>query len=272
MKLAIVGRRNVGKSTFVNTLVKAERMITSEIPGTTRDSVDVRFELDGKAFVAIDTPGFRRRSSLRSDLDYYSTHRAERSIRRADVVLLFFDAAEPISRVEKQLCNYIAGQYKPCVFVVNKWDLLAGRVPAEQWVHQLRDAFRTMPYVPIAFITGRTGQNAQQMLDMAQGLFEQARRRVPTARLNRVLRIALERNPPPLYQQRLPRIYYGTQVAVQPPTLVLFCSQPGAFAEPYRRYLLNVFRQHLPLAEVPIKLYLRPRPRGETRDELSPEL
>lgn len=270
MKLAIVGRRNTGKSTFVNTLVKAERMITSEIPGTTRDSVDVRFELDGKAFVAIDTPGFRRRSSISSDLDYYSTHRAERSIRRADVVLLFFDAAEPISRVEKQLCNYIASQYKPCVFVVNKWDLLAGRVPAERWVRQLRDTFRTLPYVPITFITGRTGQNARQMLNVAEGLFQQARRRVATARLNQVLRMALERNPPPLYRQRLPRIYYGTQVAVQPPTLVLFCSQPRAFGGPYRRYLLNVLRQHLPLAEVPIKLYLRPRPRGERGDELSP--
>ncbi len=271
MKLAIVGRRNAGKSTFVNTLVQTERMITSQRPGTTRDSVDVGFELDGKSFVAIDTPGFRRRSSIRSELDYYSTHRAERSIRRADVVLLFFDAAEPISKVEKQLCNYIAEQYKPCVFVVNKWDLMAGRVPTEQWVHQLRDTFRTMPHVPIAFITGRTGKNAKAMLNLARALFKQACRRVPTARLNRVLRIALERNPPPLYRHRLPRIYYGTQVAVQPPTLVLFCSRPRAFSQTYRRYLLKVFRQHLPLAEVPIKLYLRPRPRGETRDELAAE-
>jgi len=154
MKLAIVGRRNAGKSTFVNTLVQEERMITSELPGTTRDSVDVRFELDGKSFIAIDTPGFRRRSSIDSDLDYYSTHRAERSIRRADVVLLFFDAAERASRVEKQLCNYIFEQHKPCVFVVNKWDLMAGRVPTEQWVEHLRSTFRTMTYVPIAFITG----------------------------------------------------------------------------------------------------------------------
>jgi len=269
MKLAIVGRRNAGKSTFVNTLVEAERMIASEIPGTTRDSVDVRFELDGKSLLAIDTPGFRRRSSIRGELEYYSIHRAERSIRRADVVLLFFDAAEPVSKVEKQLCNYIAEQYKPCVFVVNKWDLMAGRVPTEQWVHHLRDTFRTMPYVPVAFITGRTGKNAKPMLNLAQSLFKQARMRVPTAQLNRVLRTALERNPPPLYRYRPPRIYYGTQVAVQPPTLVLFCNQPRAFGETYRRYLLRTFREHLPLSEVPIKLYLRPRPRGETRDEVS---
>ena len=143
MKIAIVGRRNVGKSTFVNTLAQAERMIVSEVPGTTRDSVDVRFELDGKAFMAIDTPGFRRRKSIATDIDFYSTHRAERSIRRADVVLLFFDASQRISNVDKQLCDYVAQQYKPCMFVVNKWDLAGqqhahgemGRLFARQLPH-----------------------------------------------------------------------------------------------------------------------------------------
>ena len=165
MKVAIVGRRNVGKSTFVNTLAQAERMIVSEVPGTTRDSVDVRFELDGKAFMAIDTPGFRRRKSITTDIDFYSTHRAQRSIRRADVVLLFFDATQRISKVDKQLCDYIAQQYKPCIFVVNKWDLLAGSMPTEKWVTYLRDTFRTMWYVPIAFITGQTGKNVKAMLE-----------------------------------------------------------------------------------------------------------
>jgi GTPase len=113
MKVAIVGRRNVGKSTLVNTLAKAERMIVSEVPGTTRDSVDVRFELDGKAFMAIDTPGFQRTKSIHSDVEFYSTHRAQRSIRRADVVLLFFDATQRISKLDKQLCDYI-GQQNCC--------------------------------------------------------------------------------------------------------------------------------------------------------------
>jgi GTP-binding protein len=115
MKVAIVGRRNVGKSTFVNTLAKAERMIVSEVPGTTRDSVDVRFEMDGKTFVAIDTPGLRRTKSIRTDLEFYSTHRAQRSIRRADVVLMFFDPSQRISKVDKQLCKYITDEYKPCL-------------------------------------------------------------------------------------------------------------------------------------------------------------
>jgi GTPase len=268
MKVAIVGRRNVGKSTLVNTLAQAERMIVSEVPGTTRDSVDVRFELDGKAFMAIDTPGFRRSKSVNTDVDFYSTHRAQRSIRRADVVLLFFDATQRISKVDKQLCDYIAQQYKPCMFVVNKWDLTAGAMPTEKWVGYLRDNFRTMWYAPIAFITGQTGKNVKAMLNHTQMLFRQSLGRVPTSRLNKLLRAALGQNPPPVHQNRRPKIFYATQVASQPPTVVLFCSDPQAISPQYQRYLLRVFRDELEFGEVPIKLYLRKREHGDTRDEI----
>ncbi|MGH7140311.1 MAG: ribosome biogenesis GTPase Der, partial [Pirellulales bacterium] len=271
MKAAIVGRRNTGKSTFVNTLAQAERIIVSEVPGTTRDSVDVRFELDGKAFMAIDTPGLRRRKSISSDIDFYSTHRAERSIRRADVVLLFFDATERISKVDKQLCDYIAEQFKPCVFVVNKWDLMAGNLPTEKWVHYLRDTFRTMRHVPIAFITGQTGKNMKALLNHAQMLFKQARARVSTADLNRLLKTAVERNPPPLDRNRQPKIYYATQVGEEPPTLVLFCNHPASISENYRRYLVGVFRDNLPFGEVPIKLYLRKRESAEPSESVEGE-
>lgn len=264
MKVAIVGQRNTGKSTFVNTLVEAERMIVSEVPGTTRDSVDVRFELDGKAFVAIDTPGFRRRQSIVTDIDFYSTHRAQRSIRRADVVLLFFDASQRISKVDKQLAEYVAQQYKPCVFVVNKWDLLADTMPTEKWVKYLRDTFRTMWYVPIAFITGQTGKNVKALLNHAQMIYKQSRNRISTGALNKLVQAALERNPPPLYRTRSPRIYYATQVAIQPPTIVLFCSEPKALSRDYQRYLLGVLRDQSSFPEVPIKLYLRKRESGET--------
>ncbi|HET6881807.1 MAG TPA: ribosome biogenesis GTPase Der [Pirellulales bacterium] len=271
MKVAIVGRRNTGKSTFVNTLAQAERMIVSEVPGTTRDSVDVRFELDGKAFMAIDTPGLRRRKSISTDIDFYSTHRAERSIRRADVVLLFFDATERISKVDKQLCDYIAEQFKPCVFVVNKWDLMAGSMPTEKWVHYMRDTFRTMRHVPIAFVTGQTGKNVKALLNHAQMLFKQSRTRVSTAELNRLLKSAVERNPPPLDRHRQPKIYYATQVGEEPPTVVLFCNHPGSISENYRRYLVGVFRDNLPFGEVPIKLYLRKREAAEPPEPVEGE-
>ncbi len=259
MKLAIVGRRNVGKSTFVNTLAQSDRMIVSEVAGTTRDSVDVRFELDGRSFVAIDTPGLRRAGSFNRDIDFYGSHRAHRSIRRADVVLAFFDANEPISKVDRQLCNYIAAEHKPCIFVVNKWDMLLGKAVTGQWAEHLQHAFTTMKYAPIAFITAKTGKNVKTLINHAQMLFKQSRQRVATAGLNELLQRALKLHPPPLYQQRLPKIYYGTQIDIQPPTIALFCSNPKAFSEDYRRYLLSVFRDHLPFGEVPIRLFLQPR-------------
>jgi len=268
MKVAIVGRRNVGKSTFVNTLAQAERMIVSEVAGTTRDSVDVRFDLDGKTFVAIDTPGLKRNKSITTDVDFYSTHRAQRSIRRADVVLMFFDPSQRIAKVDKQLCEYIAENYKPCIFVVNKWDLLQGSMPTEKWVTYLHDSFRTMWYAPIAFVTGQTGKNVKALLNHAQMLFKQARERVTTGQLNKVVRAALDSNAPPLYQNRRPKIYYATQVGEEPPTVVMFCNDPKAFAEPYRRYLLGALREHLPFAEVPIKLYLRKRQGGDRRADV----
>ncbi len=267
MKVAIVGRRNVGKSTLVNTLAQAERMIVSEVPGTTRDSVDVRFELDGKAFMAIDTPGFRRPKSISTDVEFYSTHRAQRSIRRADVVLLFFDATQRISKLDKQLCDYIGQQYKPCMFVVNKWDLTGGAMPTEKWVTYLRDNFRTMWYAPIAFITGQNGKNVKAMLNHAQMLFRQSLQRVSTSQLNKLVRAAIEQNPPPVYQNRRPKIYYATQVAVQPPTVVLFCSDPQAISRQYQRYILRVFRDELDFGEVPIKLYLRRREHDDAHSE-----
>ena len=268
MKVAIVGRRNVGKSTFVNTLVKADRMITSEVPGTTRDSVDVRFELDGKSFIAIDTPGMRRRQSINTNLDFYSTHRAQRSVRRADVVLLFLDCAQRISKVDKQLCEYIAENYKPCIFVVNKWDQYVGSMPTEKWVTYLNDTFRTMRYVPIAFVTGQSGKNVKALLNHSQMLFKQSRERIATGPLNRVLREAILRNQPPLHKNRRPKIYYATQVGVQPPTVVMFCNNPGGISKPYRRFLLGVVRDNLDYGEVPIKLYLRRRTTGDKRDEI----
>ena len=268
MRVAIVGRRNVGKSTFVNTLAQTKRMIVSEIPGTTRDSVDVRFELDGKAFVAIDTPGIRRSQSRGASIDFYGTHRAQRSIRRADVVFLFLDATQRISKVDKQLCDYISQQYKPCVMVVNKWDLLAKSMPTEKWVRYLYDTFRTMRFAPIAFITGETGRNVKALLNHGQMLFKQSRQRISTGQLNRLLRDAVSRNPPPLYQNRRPKIYYGTQVGIQPPTLVMFCNDPRALSRPYQRYLLGAVRDQLHFEEVPVKLYLRRRQSNDLRDEL----
>jgi len=268
MKLAIVGRRNAGKSTFINTLTQEERVIVSDVPGTTRDAIDVHFELDGKSFLAIDTPGFLRRKGVKTDLQFYSTNRAEKSIFRADVVLLFFEANSQIQAVENQLIGFIRKAMKPCIFVVNKWDTLVGQMPTERWGEYLRESYPDLSYAPIAFITGKTGKNIKTMLNHAQMLFNQSRQRISTAQLNKLVSEALENNPPPLFHFRKVKIYYASQVDVAPPTIVLFCNMPDAFSAPYQRYLVNYLRDGLPFAEVPIRLLFRKRESSDTKDEI----
>jgi GTPase len=265
LQLAIVGRRNTGKSTFINCLAQAERVIVSEVPGTTRDSIDVRFILDGKSIIAIDTAGVRRKQSVSGDIEFYSMSRAERSVRRADVVLHFFDAAHKISRVDKHLADYIFEQRKPVIFVVNKWDLVKG-VPTGEFADYIHATFPMLDFVPIAFITAKDGKNVQRLVNLAQNLHKQASARVGTGDLNRVLRQALTASPPPMRQNRRPKIFYGTQAAANPPTIVLFTNGPELFMNTYQRYLEKTFRDQLPFGEVPIKLYLRAKQRTDLAD------
>lgn len=269
MKFAVVGRRNVGKSTFINSITEADRMIVSEVAGTTRDSVDVRFTVDGKPMVAIDTPGLRRGKSVRTDIDFYGTHRAKRSIRYADVTLMFFDAGQRISKVDRQLVSYIEQNYKPCIFVVNKWDLMAEHMVTERWVDYLRDNFTTLWNVPIAFITAQEGKNVKRLLNHAQMLYKQSLERETTSRLNRILRKAITHHPPPITGRRRPKIYYATQIGVQPPTIILKCNDPDAFNKTYQRYLLSVFRDSLSFGEIPIRMILEQRQRDDLNDSIN---
>ncbi len=267
LKLAIVGRRNVGKSTFINALAKEERVIVSPIAGTTRDSIDIRFEEDGRSFVAIDTPGVRHKSSLASDVEFYGLVRAQKSIRRADVVLMFFDAAETISRVDKKLVQDIIDHAKPCIFVINKWDLGLGKeMTSEKWGNYLLRTFPTMSYVPVAFLTAKDGTNVRKVINLAQTIFKQSLFRVPTPVLNKIVRRAVERNVPPHRKNRRPKVFFATQVATTPPTIIVKCNDPALFDDTWKRYLFKVLQDELPFKEVPIRLYLRSRLGNESRD------
>ncbi|MBX3442600.1 MAG: ribosome biogenesis GTPase Der [Planctomyces sp.] len=269
MRLAIVGRRNVGKSTFINALAQTERMIVSEVPGTTRDMVDVRFELDEKSFVAIDTPGVRKRKSLANDIEYYGLVRAQKSIRRADVVLMFFDATETVSRVDLRLVDDIVEQAKPCIFVVNKWDLaLDAEMTSEKWGEYLARTFSMLKFVPVACITAKDSRNIKQLINLAQTVFKQSRRRVPTPRLNKVLQRAVEANPPTSRKGKRLKLFFATQIATQPPTIIVKANDPALLEDGWKRYLLNFLHEHLPFREVPIRLYFRGRSdRDEDGDE-----
>ena len=269
MKLAIVGRRNVGKSTFINALAEQERVIVSEVPGTTRDSIDIRFEVDGRTFVAIDTPGVRRRKSIANDVEYYGLVRARRSIHRADVVMLFFDARETISKVDRQLVEEIQDNYKPCIFVLNKWDLGQQQaMTTAAWTDYLTRSFSSMRHVPIAFITAKESRNIRKLVNLSQTIFKQAQIRVSTSEVNRIVRAALKNHPPPYRKNKRPKIFYATQVSAGPPTIVLKCNSPGLFDLSWKRYLLGVLREQLPFKEVPIRLYFRSR--GKHEEQLAP--
>jgi GTP-binding protein len=263
MKLAIVGKRNAGKSTFVNALAGEDRMIVSEIPGTTRDAVDVRFERDGKQFIAIDTAGVRKKRSM-DDIDFYSYTRALRSIRRADVVMLLIDAMVPVAEVDLKLARAVLDEFKPVVITVNKWDLARDRAAAEEFNTYLTGVLPALNYAPITFTTAKTGHNVDAAVEVALSLHNQAHIRVGTGRLNTALQEILAlRGPSPKRGTKPVKIYYATQVAVAPPTIVLFCNDPSLVRDDYRRFLLNRLRERTPFEEVPIRLLFRPR--GETR-------
>ena len=260
MKLAIVGKRNAGKSTFINAVAGQQRVIVSETPGTTRDSVDVTVELGGRTFTLIDTAGFRKRKSLAGDIEFYSHHRALRSIRRADVVAMMIDASVPISQVDKSLAGEVIEHFKPVVLVVNKWDLAHGRAEADDYAEYLAKTLPALSYAPISLTTASQGTNVRQTIELAEELFRQSRTRVGTGELNTAIQEIIQlRGPSHKGGTRPPRIYYAAQIDLAPPTIVCFVNNVESFEGSYERFLLNQFRERLPFAEVPIRLIFRPR-------------
>jgi len=262
MRLAIVGKRNAGKSTLTNAIAGQDRVIVSEIPGTTRDAIDVRFEKDGKTFIVIDTAGVRKKSSLADSIEFYSYVRATRSISKADVVLLLVDAAEPLSQVDKKLAAFIAEEYKACIIVVNKWDLAKDKASSDDYVTYLGKILPQLSYAPIAFTTATENRNIQSVLDLANELFKQATTKVSTPRLNKAIElITTERLGGKSKSGSLPKIYYATQVATKPITIIVFVNRVDLFDENFKRFLINKLRDHLGFSEVPIRLLVRPRRR-----------
>lgn len=261
MKITLVGRRNVGKSTFINALAGQERVIVSEVPGTTRDSVDVRFEMDGRTFMAIDTAGVSKsKRRANNSIEFYGYTRALASIRRADVVLFLVDSTMPISDVDKKLARYVVDEYKPCVIVVNKWDLAKGFASAEDYGEYLSRTMPQIAYAPIAFTTAVSGRNVQGTIELAQSLFNQAQMRVTTGQLNRAIEETVAAQQPMSNKHGAqPRIYYATQVSVCPPSIVLFVNNAANVREQYRRFAEKRIREALPFQEVPVRLLWRAR-------------
>lgn len=260
MKIALVGKRNSGKSTLLNAMVGEDRVIVSETPGTTRDAVDVRFEHNEKTIIAIDTAGVRKKSKLADSIEFYSYVRAERSIHRADVVMFLIDATLPVSQVDKKLARLIAEKHKACILVINKWDLAKERqATTEDFEDYLTGVLPGLKYAPIAFTTASESKNTQSVLDLAMGLFKQATTELSTGRLNKAFeviksaRVGAKRN-----KAGWPKIYYVTQITTNPVTILMFVNRPELFEENYRRFIINRLQELLPIGEVPIRLLARP--------------
>lgn len=275
MSVAIVGKRNAGKSTLVNAIATLfgqaeDRVIVSEVPGTTRDSVDVRFEKDGKTLIVIDTAGVRKkRHMVNDDVEFYSFHRAERSIRRADVIFHLIDASEPISEPDKKLAAYVAEQHKPVILVMNKWDIAQSEAKKQQGekyddgylMEKFREyvdaELRGLTFAPIAFITAKESRKISSVLDLARNLFKQSNMRLTTSKLNDAVQAVLREKAPSAPGNRRPKVYYATQTDIAPPTIVMFVNNEKYFDSNYKRFVMNRFRELLPFEDVPIKLFFR---------------
>jgi GTP-binding protein len=263
VRLAIMGRVNVGKSTLVNALVGESRVIVSDVPGTTRDAVDVPFTHGGRQFVAIDTAGLRKDKTVSDSVEFYGQARALRSLRRADVVLLLIDATQEVGRIDRKLGGMVAEQAAPCVLVVSKWDLARERAGTAEYEDYLRKTLPGLAWAPIAFVSAPQGLNLGPMLALAGQLHDQAGLRVTTGELNRVLQRAWERRKPRPHFGRMGRIYYGAQVGTHPPALVLFVNEPALFDANWRRYLVHELQAHLPYPEIPVKVDYQTRASGD---------
>jgi GTPase len=261
LRLAIVGRRNAGKSSLINALAGQPRVIVSEIAGTTRDAVDVRFEIEGRTMVAIDTAGVRKRKSWSDEIEQYANDRMLAAIQRSDACVLLLDAREKASQIEKRLAQELVDAWKPTVIAVNKWDLVAGRNTPADYLEYLEQEFPGLSYAPIVFLSAKTGEGVSDLVRMSFNLFRQASHRETTGRLNAAVQEILSERGPSSKLGSKAKVYYASQIDVRPPTIVLVVNKPDLFEGQYERYLLNRLREHLPFSEVPIKLVFSERKR-----------
>ncbi|MEG1613241.1 MAG: ribosome biogenesis GTPase Der [Clostridia bacterium] len=258
LKIAVVGKPNAGKSSIVNRLLGYDRVIVSDIAGTTRDAIDTTFTVDGKKYMLIDTAGIRRKRSIEEDLEQYSVMRSLGAVRRADVVMVIIDSSEEISEQDIKLAGYVHEQGKPSLIVMNKWDLVEkDNHTMTKFKRQLDEELKFMYYFKPMFVSAKTGQRAGELLTASRKVFENSTKRITTGLLNDVLQEAILTNEPPSKNGRRLKIYYTTQVATAPPAFVIFVNDETIMHFSYKRYLENAIRRSFDFSGTPIKIIIR---------------
>ena len=260
VKIAIAGKPNVGKSSLLNRLLGEERAIVSPIAGTTRDAIDTYLTFDGVPITLIDTAGIRRRGKIIPGVEKFSVLRSLQAIERSDVVLLMLDATEPLSAQDAHIAGFILDAWKSAVVVVNKWDAVPkDSYTMDSYTQKIRQDLNFMDYVPVLFISAKTGQRVDKVLPLALQVQEERLMRLTTSRINQVLQKAQDRHVSPSRSGQQLRIFYGTQVRSDPPTILIYVNEPKLAHFSYLRYLENRIREEHPFTGTPIRLVLRPR-------------
>ncbi len=258
IKIAVVGRPNAGKSSLVNKLLGFERSIVTDIAGTTRDALDTKFSVNGKNYTIIDTAGIRKKSKVEDDIEYYSVMRAFDAVRRADVCLLVVDSTTNLTEQDTKIIGYVHEQGKPSVIVMNKWDLIekdTGTI--NKFENKLKEDLKFMDYFKSIYISAKTGQRTDKILSLIDEVYEHSHLRITTGMLNDVIADAVRSNEPPSFNGRRLKVYYASQVAVAPPTFVLFVNSSDLLHFSYERFLENTLRKSFNFVGTPIKILTR---------------
>ena len=258
LKIAVVGKPNAGKSSLVNKLLGYDRVIVSDIAGTTRDAIDTRIKIGDKEYILIDTAGIRRKRSVEEDLEQYSVMRSLGAVRRADVCLIVIDSSEELSEQDVKIAGYVHEQGKPSVVVMNKWDVVEkDTYTIEKYNRKLKEELKFMDYFIPTYVSAKTGKRVDNLIKLAERAYENASRRISTGLLNDVLREAILTNEPPSKNGKRLKIYYITEVSANPPTFVIFVNDDTLMHFSYRRYLENALRRSFDFEGTPIRLIIR---------------